>query len=132
MSVILISKALRLARVNEGSHSFTCHPHVYLHNGMSHPATPQPKSITTLWRVLISNPTEGRRLSWPGWLGEILRWLPRQKTVAHPSTSCSGRESNLLPSNCKPNTPTTGLPSHVGSIYTPSTILACQVACVNL
>ena len=25
----LISKALRLARVNEGSHSFTCHPHVY-------------------------------------------------------------------------------------------------------
>jgi len=36
--VILISKALRLARVNEGSprsHSFTCHPHVYP-NGMSH------------------------------------------------------------------------------------------------
>jgi len=23
-------KALRLARVNEGSHSFTCHPHVYV------------------------------------------------------------------------------------------------------
>ena len=26
---ILISKALRMARVNEESHSFTCHPHVY-------------------------------------------------------------------------------------------------------
>ena len=26
---ILISKALRMARVNEGSHSFTCHPHAY-------------------------------------------------------------------------------------------------------
>ena len=27
--LVLISKTLRLARVNEGSHSFTCHPHVY-------------------------------------------------------------------------------------------------------
>ena len=26
MCAILISKALRLARVKEGSHSFTCHP----------------------------------------------------------------------------------------------------------
>jgi len=25
-------------------------------------------SITVLWLVLISRPTEGRRLSWPGWL----------------------------------------------------------------
>jgi len=25
----LVSKAFRMARVNEGSHSFTCHPHVY-------------------------------------------------------------------------------------------------------
>ena len=29
MFVILVSEALRLARVNEGSHSFTCHPHAY-------------------------------------------------------------------------------------------------------
>ena len=29
MCVILVSKALRLARVNEGSRSFTCHPLVY-------------------------------------------------------------------------------------------------------
>ena len=28
--------------------------------------TPQPQSITALWLVLISRPTEGRRLSWPG------------------------------------------------------------------
>ena len=26
---ILISKALRMARVSEGSHGFTCHPHAY-------------------------------------------------------------------------------------------------------
>jgi len=31
MCAILISKALRLACVNEGSQSFTCHPHVYIH-----------------------------------------------------------------------------------------------------
>jgi len=27
------------------------------------------QSITALWMVVISRPTEGRRLSWPGWLG---------------------------------------------------------------
>jgi len=32
---------------------------------MSHPVfTPQPQSITALWTVLTSQPTEGRRLSW--------------------------------------------------------------------
>jgi len=31
MRAIVISKGLRLARVNEGSHSFTCHSHVYSH-----------------------------------------------------------------------------------------------------
>ena len=71
---LLISKALKLARVNEGSHSFTCHPHVdpvvkvrgnagerrLSTYGKSHPAfTPQPRSITALWPVLISHPAEG-------------------------------------------------------------------------
>jgi len=52
---------------------------------MSHLAvTPQLQSNTALWPVLISRPTEGRRLSWPAWLGEILRWLARLKTVTHP------------------------------------------------
>jgi len=64
-----------MARVNEGSLSFTCHPHVYSQVEWNIPAfTPQPQSITALWLVLISHPAEGRRLSWPGWLGEILRW----------------------------------------------------------
>ena len=31
MCAILISKALRLICVNEESHNFTCHPHVYPH-----------------------------------------------------------------------------------------------------
>ena len=63
-----------MARVNEVSLSFTCHPQVYPQVEQAIPAfTPQPQSITALWLVLISRPTEGRRLSWPGWLGEILR-----------------------------------------------------------
>jgi len=41
--------------------------------GMSHPAfTTQTQSITALWPVLISRPAEGRRLSWPGWLVNVL------------------------------------------------------------
>jgi len=27
----------------------------------------------------------GRRLSWPGWLSELLRWFARPKMVTHPS-----------------------------------------------
>ena len=56
-----------MARVNEGSHSFTCHPHVYPQVEWTIPAfTPQPQSITALWLVLLSRPTEGSRMSWPG------------------------------------------------------------------
>jgi len=57
-----------MAPVNEGSHSFTCHPHFY----------PQVKYLLLLpsrraslhfgCMVLIFRPAEGRRLSWPGWL----------------------------------------------------------------
>jgi len=69
-----------MARVNEGSHSYTCHPHFYPEVEWTIPAfTLQPQSITALWLVLISCPTEGRRLSWPTWLGEILRWFICQR-----------------------------------------------------
>ena len=65
-----------MARINEGSHSFTCHPHVYPQLKWTiHACTPQPQTITTLWLVLISSPAKDRRLSWPGWLGEMLRWF---------------------------------------------------------
>jgi len=30
-------------------------------------------------------------LSWPGWLGEILRWFARSKTVTHPTTNRAKR-----------------------------------------
>jgi len=82
-------------------------------HGTSHPTfIPQPQSVTARWPVLISRPAEGRRLSLPGWLGDILRWFARQKTVAHPSTSRGGRESNSRPSSRKFNALTTRLPSY--------------------
>jgi len=42
--------------------------------------TPQPQSIAALWPVHIFRLPEGRRLSWPGRLGEILRWFDRPKS----------------------------------------------------
>jgi len=101
-----------MAHVNKGSHSFTCHPHVYPQAEWAVPAfIPQPHSITAFWLVFISHPAECRRLSWPGWHGEILRWFVCQKTVTHPSTSRRGRESNSRPPNCESNGISTRLTS---------------------
>jgi len=69
-----------MAHVNEGSYSITCHPQVYPQVEWTIPAfTPQPQSITALWLAFISRPTEGRRLSWTAWLGEILRRFIRRR-----------------------------------------------------
>jgi len=60
MCAILISKALRLARVNEGS-QFYLPPTRLSTCEMSHPVfTPQPQSITAIWPVLITLPIPGR------------------------------------------------------------------------
>jgi len=43
--------------------SFTCHPYVYPHVVWAIPAfTSQPQSFTAIWPVLISHPSEARRL----------------------------------------------------------------------
>jgi len=79
-----------MACANEGSHSFTCHPHVYPHVEWTIPAlTPQPQSVTTLWPVLVFCPTEGRWLSWPDWLVTNRGGLPacRWSPIRHPSTN---------------------------------------------
>jgi len=53
-----------MARVNEESNSFTCHPHVYPQVEWTIPAfTLQPQSVTALWLVFISRPAGGRKLS---------------------------------------------------------------------
>ena len=79
---VLISRGLGMAPVNEGSHSFTCHPKCLPTSGMNHTCfNSKLQSIATLWLVLISCLTEGKRLRWPWWLGEILRWFASPKTV---------------------------------------------------
>jgi len=78
-------KAFRMARVNEGS-QFYLPPTCLSTNGMSHPAlTPQPQHITALWPVLVFRLSEGRRLSWPGWLVTYRGGMPAPKTDSHPS-----------------------------------------------
>jgi len=113
---LLISRHSGMACVNKGSHSFTCHPHVYPQVEWSAPAfNPQLQNVAALWLVLISRPTEDRRLSWPGWLGEILRWFARPKTVTDPSICHSSRKVNPRPSSHESNALTTRLPSHLCS-----------------
>ena len=62
--------------------------------------TPQPKSITALWLVLIYRPTEGRRLSRPGWLVTYRNKVPPPGVepghVTHPSTNRTRRRVTSL------------------------------------
>jgi len=68
-----------MARVNKGSHSFTCHPHVYPQVEWTVPAfTPQPQSVTALWPLLVF-----RTVGVEGWVG-LGGWL--QTEVVYPPT----------------------------------------------
>jgi len=76
-----------IARVNEGPHSFICHPHVHPH-GVSHACLySQPQSITALWPVPIST----HPLMVGDWLG-LGDWLRTDvvcpsEDVTHPNTN---------------------------------------------
>jgi len=97
-------------------HSFTCHPHVHPQVEWTIPAyniTPSCSASRNFWLAFISRFTKGRRLSWPGWLGEILKWFARPKTVTHPSICHGGWELNLRPSSCESNALTTRLLNRV-------------------
>jgi len=86
-----------MAHVNKGLRSFTCHPRIYPQVEWTVPAfTPQPQSITALWLVLISRPAEGRRLSWRGWLGEILKWFIRWRRSPIPVLTGPDRVTSLI------------------------------------
>jgi len=65
-------------------------PHVYPQAERSMPAS----ILTDCRALLISRLSAARRLSWPRWLGEILRWFARPKAATRPSISRGGRESN--------------------------------------
>ena len=53
-------------------------------------------SVSALWLVLISHPAEGRKLCWPGWLGEILRWFAYGRRSASPLLTGSDRVTLLI------------------------------------
>ena len=62
-------KCSGMACVKQGITRFYLPPTRLSMNGINHPAfTSQLQSITALWPPFISSPTEGWRLSWPGWL----------------------------------------------------------------
>jgi len=108
----LTSKVLRRARVNEGSHRYTCHPHEC--NEPSYPYFPAEAYHRTL-AGFISRPAEGRRLSWSGWLITYVDGMPVQ-TVTHPSINrpiCGGGRSNSWPLSRKSDVLTTTLPSYL-------------------
>jgi len=77
------------ARANEGSRSFTCHSHVYPQVDERY-GTCLYSPVAQRHRTLAGKhfrPAEGRRLSWPGWLGEILSWFGGSQMVIHPNIS---------------------------------------------
>jgi len=84
---------------------------------MSHPAfTPQPQSITAIWPVLISRSTEGRRLSWLGWLVTYRGCVSARRRPFIPVPTdrwCSGRGSNSRPLSRNSDALTTRLPNHL-------------------
>jgi len=105
-----------VAHVNEGSHSFTCHPHVY----------PQLEwAILPLLPSCAASPHFGwysfpvllRAGGWDGPSCLILRWFASLMTVTHPTTNCGGGESNSWPSSRKPNALTKKLPSYLSMIF---------------
>jgi len=117
---IFISKALKTTRVNEGSHSFTCHPHVYPRMEWAILTTmPQPQRITALWPILISRPTDGSKLSWPGCLvtyrtirygiftcaQKPTRWSARHKNGKNTSKEKLKTKTEYLRRNGQDNSP---------------------------
>ena len=92
--------ALRVARVNEGSHSFTCHPYPQVAWAILNllPSRWGWHSIIAIW--LYSFLVRRRVGGWVGLVaGSIPRSFARPKTVTYPSTSRGGREWNSRPSS---------------------------------
>ena len=100
-----------MARVNEVSHSFTCHPHVYPRMEWAIlPHSPAAAHHRTLAVTHISSHWgQEAELAWV--TGYILRWYARPKTVTHPSTNQPGIELTTIESQVRrPNH--TRPPSH--------------------
>jgi len=70
------SLGVQVWHVLTGDHTVLPATHTLIHK-WDEPYVPLTRSHRAVRLALISSPTEGRRLSWPGWLGEILRWFAR-------------------------------------------------------
>jgi len=58
-----------MARVLTSNHTTLPATYTFIHEGNWLSCLYSlPTTIIALWPILISRPTEGRRLSWPGWL----------------------------------------------------------------
>ena len=80
MCAILISKALRLARVNEGSHTVLRATDTFIHMERAIlPLLPSHRASPQCGRYSFPVPPRvgGWVLSWRKWFGEILRWFAR-------------------------------------------------------
>ena len=91
------------------NHTVLPETHTFFHkrNEPYLPLTPSCRASPYFCLVLISRPTDSRRLSWPGRLGEILRWFAHPKTVTHPSICHGCQAMNLQPWSRKSNALTT-------------------------
>jgi len=114
---LLICRHSGMACVNKGSHSFTCHPHVYPQVELTIPAfNHQMQSVVALWLVLISRSNEGMRLSWEAEfsLGGLVKYrggLPGHPRICHRGWKLNPRQSRL--SSRESNALTTRLSSHL-------------------
>ena len=66
---------------------------------MCHPAfRPNCRTSAHFWPVLISRPTEGRRMSWPGWLvahGDGMLARRRSPILVPTERQCGGRRPGI-------------------------------------
>ena len=85
-----------MARVNDGSHSFTCHPHVYPQVNIPYlPLLPNRRASPHIGWYSFSIPL--RVESWVGLSGWLqMRWFTHPQMVTHPSANRARRRVTLL------------------------------------
>jgi len=85
-----------MARVNDGSHSFTCHPHVYPQVNIPYlPLLPNRRASPHIGWYSFSIPL--RVESWVGLSGWLqMRWFTHPQMVTHPSTNRAQHRVTLL------------------------------------
>jgi len=95
--VWLTTKHSGMAHVNERSHSFTCHPHVYPQGGMNHACLYSPAAECHRTLAGTHFPSHwGYEAELARVAGYIPRWFASPKTVTDPSTNRAGHRLTFL------------------------------------